>query len=448
MSDKELKDDILTAEYLRENRFDSIVTAFAASCELYTVVLDFNGHILIDPSGPAPYLGEFYEIVRNPKYKKLYSSVVECLTFTRQSMFSEIDDGNPQSRFAAAPIFVDGTFYAAWILYAENKVQSQKLYKAFENLDTMATSLSDILTKLYQGSIARNADKHLEDQMRFEHEYKEIISTILEISSNHDLSRTQEIYNRIGNLLDVDYIVYYEVDDDRPGFMKLVDYWAKNGKSEEAEKSFVWDQDHYDIDIQNQIKSSGLIVDKNSMTNRMRVEVFEGNAKAVMVFPLYLSGAYHGRLIFIENTRERVWTKGEINFAKELSTIISRRLSLGNKIKSDEKVSRVVTDILEHLPIYAFVRNELSGKVLYVNKSLREKLGEDVVGRESYLLIPDVRNEFAGLDGTGAPKLGRKASRYKRYIDRLEGIYDVTEHFLKWRDGQKVSVILMKPDMT
>ena len=48
-------------------------------CELYSVVLDINGHILVPPTGPTPYLGEFYEMVVNPDNKELYSDVVGCI---------------------------------------------------------------------------------------------------------------------------------------------------------------------------------------------------------------------------------------------------------------------------------------------------------------------------------------------------------------------------------
>ena len=64
------------------------------------------------------------------------------------------------------------------------------------------------------------------------------------------------------------------------------------------------------------------------MTNQMRVEVFNGNARAVMVFPVYVMGEYNGRMIFIENSKERVWTEAEITFAKQITEIISRDLGV------------------------------------------------------------------------------------------------------------------------
>ena len=49
----------LDQEFLKENSIEKLVNSFASSAELYSVVLDINGKPLINPVGPAPYLGEF-----------------------------------------------------------------------------------------------------------------------------------------------------------------------------------------------------------------------------------------------------------------------------------------------------------------------------------------------------------------------------------------------------
>ena len=126
--------EVITTEFLRENHIDDMVNSFAAVCELYTALLDVNGQALLEPTGPAPYLGEFYEIVLDPKYHQDYINIVSGIAASGQSLFSDVDDGNPDSHLAAAPVFVDGVFFATWIFYAENKSQGQKLFKAFDKI--------------------------------------------------------------------------------------------------------------------------------------------------------------------------------------------------------------------------------------------------------------------------------------------------------------------------
>ena len=264
----------INAEFLRDQHIDDIVNNFASVCELYSVVLDINGKKLVEPTGPATYLGEFYEMVFNPKYRKLYEDVVNCIADSGQAMYSEIDDGNPDSRLAAAPIFVDGKFFATWILYAHTKGQNQKLFKAFEHFSKNAEILSDTITRLYVGSVASGEEETIKHELDFERNAKEIMGKVLKVVAAGDRTNILELYENVGKLLDVDYIVYYAVDRQRVGHMNLVDYWSRTGKSEEAEAVFGWETDHYDVELQNKIKTEGLVIDKKNMTNQMRVEIF------------------------------------------------------------------------------------------------------------------------------------------------------------------------------
>ena len=223
-----------------KNHVDEIVNSFAGVSELYSVVVDINGHTLVEPTGPATYLVEFHEIILNPKYSKLYADTVNCLIDSKQAMYSEIDDGNPDSRFAAAPIFVKGTFYATWILYAHNKSQNQRLFKTFDHMSSVAKSLSDVITRLYEDSIIAGEEEEIKTEYVFEHGAKDIMNNALDAIYSGDRSSIFKLYDQVGELLDVDYMVYYAIDTDRPGYMKLVDYWAKNGKGKERNNNQIY----------------------------------------------------------------------------------------------------------------------------------------------------------------------------------------------------------------
>lgn len=429
-------------DYITRTRLGEIIDNFAGVCELYSVVLDINGQILVEPKGPKPYLGEFYEIIKNPKYYGIYTDIVNCIVDSKQSMYSEIDDGNPDSRFAAAPIFLNGRFYATWLLYAQNKVQNQKLFKAFDKQAELAKVLSDVLTELHNGSIMNVEEESMRSQLQFEQQSKKIMEEVLRVIAAGDRSNIAMLYDSIGKVLDVDYMVYYAVDDDRPGFMKLIDYWAKNGKSDEAERGFAWDSDHYDMSLQEMIKDGGLVIDKKNMTNQMRVEVFRGKARAIMVFPLFINGTYRGRLIFIENTKERIWTKPEVNFAKEVTEMLSRELTIESRLKNNADQERTIMGLFDSIPVSVAVRSVETGKILYINSVLKTKLGRDITGEDSRILVPSVQEEFEGYGTEGAD--GRSSIEYKRFIDQLGGIYDITETFITWGKEGEVSVLVIK----
>ena len=189
------------------------------------------------------------------------------------------------------------------------------------------------------------------------------------------------------------------------------------------------------------IKNGGLIIDKKNMTNQMRVEVFRGKARAIMVFPLYINGAYAGRLIFIENTKERIWTKQEINFAQEVTEMLSRDMTIEARLKAKADNERTILGLFDSIPVPVAVRSVKSGKILYVNSVLKEKIGRDITGEDSRILAPSVQEEFEGYgaEGTG----GRSNIEYKRFIDQLSGIYDIKEAFVNWGKEGEVSVLVI-----
>ena len=436
----------ISKDFLMSNHVDEIVNSFAAVSELYSAILDINGHILIEPTGPSTFLGEFFELVRNPKYSKLYADIVNCIVDSKQAMYSEIDDGNPDSRFAAAPIFVNGTFYATWILYAHNKAQNQRLFKAFNHMSSIAGAITDIISKLYEDSIITGEEEEIKVEYEFEHSAKEVMKQALDVIADGDRVSIFKLYDQIGKLLDVDYMVYYAIDSDRPGYMKLVDYWAKNGKSKEAEATFSWDSDHYDMELQNRIKKDCLVIDKTNMTNKMRVEVFQGNAKAVMVFPVYIREKYQGRLIFIENTKERVWSECEVALGRELTDMIARGTAIQMRLYRGNKNIKLFTELFDLLPEYIFVRRRNNGNVVYVNPALKEKMGFDMTGQNSYMLVPNMRVGLEELKVTQDIPVKLDKEVFTRYIDKLGGNYKVAEYNMRWKDLEKVEILILTPE--
>ena len=444
MSDDFSTNDPFTPDFICRTRLGDIINGFSSVCELYSVVLDINGQILVEPTGPKTYLGEFYEIIKNPKYNGMYFDIVNCIVDSKQSMYSEIDDGNPDSRLSAAPIFLNGRFYATWLLYAQNKEQAQRLFKAFDKQADMAKSFSEILTDLHNGSIMNVEEASMRNQLHFERQSKNVMEEILRVVAAGDKTNVTNLYDRVGRLLDLDYMVYYEFDDDRPGFMNLVNYWAKEGKSEEAVKGFAWNSDHFDLSMQEMIREQGLVIDKMNMTNRMRVEIFRGKTRAIMVFPLYINGSYRGRMIFIESTKERIWTKQEIGFAKEATEMLARDLTIEERLRNRAESQRSIVGLFDGIPVPVVVRNVETGKILYANTILKEKIGRDITGEDSSILVPNVQQEFEGYGVKGSAN--HNNIEYKRFIDLLGGNYDIKETFIKWGNEGEISVLVIKKE--
>ncbi len=432
------------SQFIKKYHIDELINNFAFVSGLYSTLLDINGNILVEPSGPTPFLGVFYEMVNNPLYKEKYSKIVNFILDSKQAMYFEGDGVNNESRYAATPLFVNGRFYATWILYAHNKTQNQKLFKSFEKLDSMGEALSEIITTIYNASVNNEREESIKTELEFERQSKIVIEDILRTVSQGSVKELLGLYDQVGNLLDVDYIVFYKFNKRHPGRMRLVDYWAKGGKSKEAEKAFAWNSDRYEPELQNKIRNEGLVIDKTNMTNKLRVHVFNGNVRAIMVYPIVVSDVYIGRLIFIESTKERIWSSVEKRFAKELSDILVKNILINNRIGKVSGNSHVIREVFEGIPAMIMVRKNDNGKILYANKTFRAMVGDGIVGTDSYRFLPKVSDEYAGYEEKQEKK---KPVEYKRFIQLLGGNYDVIEHHIEWQQDIDASIVILKPEI-
>ncbi len=448
--EKEEKTDVkLTKEFVMDNKVCDYFSSFANASELYSVVLDMNGAPLTEPTGPTSYFGEFYDYLENPQYADFFKKIKNSLIQDTGPLFMEFEDYKTEEsagerRIAAAPVFINGICCAMWLLYAHNSNQAKKLFKVYNYQWNIASVISDHLTRLYNRNAVSIKDENKRAALEFEIKEKKLISKLI---SEVEKGSTDfyKYFEKAGKILDIDYVVYYVVNKDNPEKMDLMDYWAKKGKSETEESVFEWKYDHYDPDFQKQIRDEGIVIDRKNMTNRMRVEIFEGNARAVMVFPIRKKGKYYGRLIFIENTRERAWNESEISFGREMSKIISKSfINVSGSEDTDSEKKLIM--VLDNLDMDIFIRNNETGAVLYANDRFIKDIKMNPIGQDSFRMIPKLNAEVPAFSGELELMVDRgKTMTFTRYINQLGGIFDVTDINITWKNGEDASVILLVP---
>ena len=439
----------LTKDFVMDNKVSEYFNSFANASELYSAVIDMNGNLLTEPTGPASYFGEFYDYFDNPQYADFFKKIKNSLIQDIGPLFMELEDHKTsetagERRVAAAPISINGICCAMWLLYAHNSNQAQKLFKVYNYQWDIASVISDHLTRLYKRNAVSIKDESRRAALEFEIKEKKLISKMLS-EAEKGSKDFYKFFEKAGKILDIDYVVYYVVNKDNPEKMDLMDYWAKKGKSETEESVFEWKHDHYDIEFQKKIREEGLVIDRKNMTNRMRVEIFEGNARAVMVFPVKKKGKYYGRLIFIENTRERVWSESEINFGREMSKIISRSFANADGGEDDGSEKKLIT-VLDNLNMDIFIRNNETGEVLYANSRFIKDMNMNPVGLDSFRMIPKLNEEVPAFSGELELAVDRgRTMTFTRYINQLGGIFDVTDINITWKNGEDASVIMLIP---
>ena len=92
-----------------------------------------------------------------------------------------------------------------------------------------------------------------------------------------------------------------------------------------------------------------------------------------------------------------------------------------------------------------FIRDTQSGQVLFSNAAMNEMLGYDFTGRDSRELITDLHDRFDNITGMRKPFITKdRVVNWRRYIQRLDDIMDITEIQIEWLKGEHASLIILR----
>lgn len=450
IDEEDLSSIKFTKEFIDQNMLEDYFNNYASSCDLYSTVLDLNGRIIVEPSGPKSYLGEFYNYMENLEYDPFFSKIKNSVVQDIGPLFMELEEIGTEStysegRLSAAPIVINGICCGIWIMYAHNAAQAQKLFKVYRNQWSIAEVMSSHLSKLYSKSISVAEDISERDALEFEIQEKKIVNSIMSEMDEGELD-LEKCFAKVGTLLGVDHVVYYMNDPSNPEKMNLGEFWSREGKASMGKQPFEWNHDHYDKDIQIKIKDEGIVIDSKSMTNKMRVEVFEGNVRAIMVFPLKRKKKYYGRLIFIENSRERLWKESEVNFAREITKLVAKSVAAREENIGFTEDLEMMYTVLDAVDSIAFIRNDDTGRIVYCNDAFKKLFNTDMIGADSFRMIPKGVEDLSVLSDNPKTSAEKKNStRFTRYINELGGIFDVSEIFLDSKNGEKMAAIILIP---
>lgn len=443
-------DLVISSHFFEQSGIGEIAKEFASVCGVYSVIVDSNRNPLVKPTGPKSHFGEFYQMTVNPRYDDEFEKIRKYLRDHQEAYYSEVtDDGNRDSRISAAPIYVGGVYFATWILYAYTELQAQNLYKACQRQYRMTEGFSRLITLLYQRNSATDDQEQIRRSLDFEIQQKKIVLNLMNRARNSSVQEFCRGFEDAGKLLNLDYIVYYAPVAGDENHMDLVYFWTRNGDRKAAEEAFSWEQDHYPEEQRARILEEGLVVDRRNMTNQMRVEVFRGKARAVIVLPVWVRKKYKGRLIFIENSKEREWSESEVEFTKEIANLFGRALlqeELGARKEDDS--SEKVREVLSAFHECVFVRRRKTGEIIFSNEAFKDMLGYDPTGKDSWRMIPHIQDEFEGLREKIRESVipeKKEPVHFRRYIDAFGGIFDVTEVGIEWNQIPDADLMILEP---
>lgn len=438
--EEEIPDAAQVAEAFRNNRMLDVLNHIAENFGVYSAVVDLSGKRISEPVGPETYLGDFYDMLERPEYFEMFERLSDSLITSEEPIYVDIKRLSPESGLSAAPIVIGGRHVANWILFAHDKSQADRLRRIIKHHRKMTEIISEYVYKFYTSTHRKPDDNKYKELIKFDREQSKIISEMLKDIINERKFNLEKYLKKAGELLDVDHVILFKESSKYSEIYSIDDYWSREGKSPATVASFDWKQDRFSEDMRKKINKEGFIVDHKNMTNRIRIGIFQGRARAVMIRPVVAERLYYGRLVIIENRREREWTDEELVFTEQFASIVSSALSKEVRSKGLLKKDEDLFDILDQFSAYIFIRDNETGKIIFANKALNRLAKRDMTGENSWNIVPDTKEDIMGYE------IGSSTKRvnWRKYIEEFGAIFDISMLPVHFQDGEKGSVFILR----
>ena len=436
---KEKGDTEHVLQVLAENNLADFFQNISCAFNLYSSIVDNKGRILTRPVGPEGFLGDFYDLFERPHYRELFRRLKKRVQEEGEPFISDMGNGNPDNLISAAPIYVEDNHVATWLLCAYDKKQAEDLKVIFKKQWAIADNVSTYMIKINTSVQKAEKLKKLEEDIEKKIRQKEIISdAIMKLSDG--MMGISSLFEAAGTEMKVDYIAMFGLTSPDSETYEYKRAWFSHGRNKTVIDS-TWNTRRYaeEYDI---IKKKGrLIIDHKNMTNRIRVGIFHGNVRAVMIFPVIIDGQDVAYIVFCENQEERTWTEDDIAFAKEVTDAASRIIRFATGEECVDQANKTLLDIYNYLSVGIFIKDDQSGKVIFSNRTMNNMLGYDFTGGDSRIIVSHSGNTM----GFGDNEDRNRVTNWRKYIDSLVKIVDITEIRIKWLNSEPASVYIVRP---
>ncbi len=435
--DKSNTDHVL--DVLAENNLAEFFQNISCAFNLYSSIVDNKGRILTRPVGPEGFLGDFYDLFERPHYRELFRRLKKRVQDEGEPFISDMGNGNPDNLISAAPIYVEDRLVATWLLCAYDKKQAEDLRVIYKKQWDIADNVSTYMIKINTSAQKAEKLKKLEQDIERQIRRKEIISDAI-TKLTDGMTGISSLFEAAGTEMKVDYIAMFGRTSPDSDTFEYKRAWFSHGRNKTVIDS-TWNTRRYaeEYDI---IKKNGcLIIDHKNMTNRIRVGIFHGNVRAVMIIPVVIDGQDVAYIVFCENQAERTWTDDDIAFAKEVTDVASRIIRFATGEESADQANKTLLDIYNYLSVGIFIKDDQSGKVIFSNRTMNNMLGYDFTGGDSRIIVAHSGNTM----GFGETTDRNRVTNWRKYIDSLVKIVDITEIRIKWLNGEPASVYIVRP---
>ncbi len=434
-------------QLITDDKVKLMMDTFTKLTGLYSVFVDVEGKVVFPPTGPATNLGDFYDLFEKPAYKEYYKHIKQTVLENDAPTIIDREEGGI-GKISAAPIKINDELKGIWMVGSYTKEETATLRRVYDSHWEIAAMISEDLRMTIaidvEAAKSKGAGKKLLEELTRQSIVSDAMGKINSKLIDTVDQAIEETLRNVGINMGIDKAGVYTMDSATKNFV-LRSYWNATGDTPSDELLVALPDRMYMVE---QLINEGdgfYVVDNSNLTEASKVVLMRYGCKAAIAHPIYLGDAFYGVLLLAESGGERIWTADELRFTGNIAVVIQNMLE--NAVGDDNirNVNKHLIETYNNFNVAIFVRDAYSGEVLFSNKKMNELMGCDFTGHDSRELITDLHDKFDNLDGVRKPFITKdKVVNWRRYIQKLDNIMDITEIQIDWLQGQAASLIILR----
>lgn len=166
--------------------------------------------------------------------------------------------------------------------------------------------------------------------------------------------------------------------------------------------------------------------------------------KSLILVPMVIDNDLLGYIGFDSVREEKKWSDESVRLLKVLAQMFASAIQEKAAVESLNTERDQLLSIFDSMEELVYVSDPVTYEILYVNKQLREKLGEDPVGDICYKVF---QGRESPCNFCTNPVILRKRNEscvWEHYNDSDKRNYSVTDRIIKWPDGRDVRLELAR----
>lgn len=437
MSSQPQDSERIFEEFLAKEDIQDFLEAFTANNQLYAVAVDKKGKLLTNPVGPMIRLGEFYDLLERPKYRDKLNEALKLIVEKRKFCILELENDYFEKQIGAIPLIINDKMIAACLICAFDVEAVSRLHNSIESFQKMI----DIIIKAGFDNRYLELDSRksrlAERAMSEELEGQLILARAFANMRNDANATVQEILEKSCELLHMTSVVVYCGGSSQEAYACKAKYVMPDANFQDfPEQSWRVAEICRTNDV---VANGGYVVyGEDEYSAQLELLVSQTQSRAVMIFGIVVNEEIYGGVIFTSQEK-RIFLEREIAYCRDVVDIIQGILVRTQNSNHVYTLNKDLLNAYNFVSEYIFIKENLTGKVLFANEAMENLFGMDVTGMDSraFLSPPTPTYTREGVQPIGDIK-------WQSYIKTVNKIMNIQELSIEWLDGEDARIVIMR----